>query len=85
MRPRGCVLATQPQSHAAARSVAQYRAYISESVFQLSPGCQGQYVFVDTNLNMTSPVSEVHEPLADGHIRLLELNLEHENDIVGRL
>ena len=34
---------------------------------------------------MTSPVSEVYEPLADGHIRLLELNLEHENDIVGRL
>ncbi|KAM0692623.1 hypothetical protein Q7P36_007178 [Cladosporium allicinum] len=34
---------------------------------------------------MTSPVSEVHEHLADGHIRLLELNLEHENDIVGRL
>jgi hypothetical protein len=34
---------------------------------------------------MTSPVSELHEPLADGHIRLLELDLEHKNDIVGRL
>jgi hypothetical protein len=34
---------------------------------------------------MTSSVSELHEPLADGHIRLLELNLEHEHDIFGRL
>jgi hypothetical protein len=34
---------------------------------------------------MTSPVSELHEPLADGHIRLLELNFEHEHDIVGHL
>jgi hypothetical protein len=34
---------------------------------------------------MTSSVSELHEPLADGHIRLLELNFEHEHDIVGRL
>ena len=34
---------------------------------------------------MTSLVSEFHGPLADGHIRLLELNLEHEHDIVGHL
>ena len=34
---------------------------------------------------MTSPVSELYEPLAEGHIRLLELSLEHEHDIVGRL
>jgi hypothetical protein len=30
-------------------------------------------------------VSELHKPLADGYIRLLELNFEHEHDIVGRL
>jgi hypothetical protein len=34
---------------------------------------------------MTSSSSELHDPLADGHIRLLELDLEHEHDIVGLL
>jgi hypothetical protein len=34
---------------------------------------------------MTSSTSKLHDPLADGHIRLLELNLEHEHDIVGHL
>jgi hypothetical protein len=34
---------------------------------------------------MTASTSELHDPLADGHIRLLELNLEHEHDIVGLL
>jgi hypothetical protein len=34
---------------------------------------------------MASSTLELHEPLADGHIRLLELNLEHEHDIAGQL
>jgi hypothetical protein len=46
---------------------------------------KNQGVSVDIYSTMTSFLSELHDPLVDGHIRLLELNLEREHDVVGRL